>query len=132
MPGFEDAWSAVAESHHGEPVSPELRPLLHGVYSSVSATPLDLIELKRSLEKLLEFLAEAGRTNANCWAADMFFCLCEGWERDWADQSLPDEFHDVFSRMGQALHDTVRSPHIAGNFDCLPEQILDRVKSLQT
>ena len=132
MPGFEDAWRAVATSQDGEPVSPKLRPLLQDAYSNVLATPLDLPNLKRSLEQLLGFLARDGRTHANCWATDLFFCLSEGWERDWTEQELPEDFHDVLSLMGQALHDTVRSPHIAANFDCLPEQLLDRVKSLQS
>lgn len=91
--------------------------------------PPDLFALKRGLQRLLEFLSGEGRTNANCWAADMFFCLWEGWERDWTDQDLPEDFHDVFSLMGQALI-TVRSPEIARNFDCLPEQLLDRVNNL--
>jgi hypothetical protein len=62
----------------------------------------------------------------------MFFCLSEGWEKDWTEQNLPEEFHDVLSLMGQALHDTVRTPKIAANFDCLPEQLLARVQSIKT
>src|ERR1700676_2043010 len=127
MPGFEEAWFAVAGSKDGEPVAPELRPLLEKIYSSVLSAPPHLVALKRGLQQLLEFLGGEGRTNANCWAADMFFCLSEGWERDWTDQDLPEDFHDVLSLMGQALHDTVQSPEIARNFDCLPEQLLDRV-----
>ena len=130
MPGFEDAWSAVNKSWAGESVSPELRPLLRAVYSSILLAPTDLVSLKRSLEQLLEFLGSKGRTNANCWATDMFFGLCEGWEHDWTAQNLPDDFHDLLSLMGQALHDTVKSPNIASNFDCLPEQLLTRVRSL--
>ena len=132
MPGFGDAWSAVAGSKDGEPVSPELRPLLAKVYAGVLSTPLDLVRLKSSLQEVLEFLAGEGRTNANCWAADMFFCLSEGWERDWTDQNLPEEFHEVLALMGEALHDTVGSPEIASDVDCLPEQLLDRVRNLRT
>ena len=109
---------------------PELRPLLEKLYSSVLSVPPDLVALKHGLQQLLEFLGGEGRTNANCWAADMFFCLSEGWDRDWTDQDLPEDFHDVLSLMGQALHDTVQSPEIASNFDCLPEQLLDRVNKL--
>jgi hypothetical protein len=101
------------------------------VYSTVLASPTDLAGLKSSLEELLQFLKSDGRTNANCWAVDLFFALSEGWERDWVDQNLPEEFHDVLSLMGQALHDTVRTPAIAENFDCLPEQLLERVKRLR-
>jgi len=93
---------------------------------------LDLVSLKKSLQEVLDFLAGEGRTNANCWAADMFFCLSEGWERDWTEQNLPEDFHEVLALMGEALHDTVGSPEIASNFDCLPEQLLDRVRNLRT
>jgi len=132
MSGFEDAWSAVASSRDEEPVSPELRPLLAKIYTDVLSTPLDLVSLKKSLQEVLDFLAGEGRTNANCWAADMFFCLSEGWERDWTEQNLPEDFHEVLALMGEALHDTVGSPEIASNFDCLPEQLLDRVRNLRT
>jgi hypothetical protein len=132
MAGFDDAWLAAAGSRDGELVSPALRPLLAKVYAGVLSTPPDLIGIKRSLQDLLEFLAGEGRTNANCWAADMFFCLSEGWERDWTEQNLPEDFHEVLALMGEALHDTVKSPEIASNFDCLPEQLLARVKNLRT
>jgi len=112
-------------------VSPQLRPLLQNVYLSVLSNPPDLCRLKKKLEELLEFLAGEGRTNANCWAVDLFFALSEGWERDWVEQSLPEDFHDVLAMMGEALHDTVRAPEIARNFDCLPEQLLDRVRRLK-
>lgn len=131
MPGFDDAWSAVSGSRDGEPVSPEMRPLLQKVYACVLSRPKDLVRLKCSLQDVLEFLAGEGRTNANCWAADMFFCLSEGWERDWTEENLPEDFHDVLALMGEALHDTVKSPEIASNFDCLPEQLLDRVRNLR-
>ena len=80
MPGFGDAWSAVDKAWDGESVSPELRPLLQGVYRSTLSAPPDLVSLKNDLEKLLEFLVAKGRTNANCWATDMFLMLSEGWD----------------------------------------------------
>jgi hypothetical protein len=118
MAGFDEAWAAADHPTDGEPVSPALQPLAR------------LPALKENLTALLEYLSGQGRTNANCWAVDMFFCLSEGWERDWTEQHLPDDFHDVLALMGQALHDTVRTPKIAENFDCLPEQLLDRVRRL--
>jgi hypothetical protein len=129
--GFEDAWAAVNHRRGVEPVSPELKPLLRCVYSDVLASPINLDALKSSLSALLEYLCTKGRTNANCWAVDLFFCTSEGWERDWTEQNLPDDFHDVLSLIGQALHDTVQMPNIADNFDCLPEQLLERVRRLQ-
>ena len=134
MPGFDDAWRAVAKQYSSEQVSGDLKPLLRSVYSvyqEVISAPVNLIHLKKSLEVLFDYLAHSGRTNANCWATDMFFCLSEGWERDWTETALPDDFHDVLAIAGQALHDTVNSPEIASNFDCLPEQILERVKALK-
>jgi len=131
MPGFDDAWAAIAKPRDGEAVSPELKPLLGSVYRGVLASPTDLTGLKKSLEDLLEFLSGVGRTNANCWAVDLFFCASEGWERDWTDQDLPDDFHDLLSLMGQALHDTVQNPGIAWNFEGLPEQLLDLAKRLR-
>jgi hypothetical protein len=130
MANFDAAWAAVNHAKNGEPVSSDLRPLLQQVYSDVLAVPTDLAALKNSLTRLLEYLSGAGRTNANCWAADLFFCSSEGWERDWTEQNLPDDFHDVLSLMGQALHDTVETPKVADNFDCLPEQLLERVRRL--
>ena len=76
------------------------------------------------------FLAGEGRTNANCWAVDLFFALSQGWERDWAEQRLSEDFHDVLATMGSALHDTIKAPDIAENFGCLPEQLLKHVKRL--
>lgn len=131
MAGFNDAWSAVAAPRGGESVSPELRPLLTQVYSDILSEPADLFALKKSLERLLEYLVGPGRTNANCWAVDLFFDQSDGWERDWTEPPLPDDFHDVLSMMGEALHDTVRNAEIARNFDCLPEQLLERVRRLQ-
>ena len=104
MSGFEEAWTAIAADRDGEPVSRALRPLLQAVYSQCLLQPLDLLELKKNLKDLLTFLSGQGRTNANCWAVDLFFCIGQGWERDWADQALPNDFHDVLALMGQALH----------------------------
>jgi hypothetical protein len=131
MPGFDDAWVAAAIPYDGGAVSPELRPLLQSVYSCVLSNPVNLAALKKSLERLLQFLQGEGRSNANCWAVDLFFAFSAGWERDWANVGLPEDFHGVLAMMGEALHDTVRSPEIARNFYCLPEQLLDRVKRLR-
>lgn len=102
------------------------------VYDDVLTSPVNLADLKRSLMELLRYLSEEGRTNANCWAADLFFCSHDDlWERAWFEQNLPDGFHEVMAMMGEALHDTVTTPDIAENFGCLPEQLLERVKRLE-
>ena len=66
----------------------------------IGSSCIKAVELKKSLENLLVFSSGDGCTNANCWAVDLFFCVGEGWERDWAEQGLPDDFHDVLSPMG--------------------------------
>ena len=111
-------------------MSPELRPLLHNVYLQSLSHPLNQRAFKKSLQDLLEFLVSTGRTNPNCWAVDMFFGLGQGWESDWAEQGLPDDFHDVLATMGSALHDAVQAPEIAENIGCLPEQLIELVKRL--
>ena len=131
MKGFPQLWTSIAKTRDGQPVSPELRPLLQRVYDDLSASPVNLASLKRNLTELLRYLSEEGRTNANCWAADLFSCSDDGlWERDWSELDLPDGLHDVMAMMGEALHDTVTSPAVAENFGCLPEQLLERVKRL--
>lgn len=130
MAGFDQAWSAVSSPRNGEPVSDRLRPLLENVYQQLLAEPVDLAAVKRSLVELLTFLSGEGRSNANCWATDLFFALSQEWEKDWTEQNLPQNFHDVLATMGEALHDTIQAPDIAENFGCLPEQLLERVQNL--
>ena len=115
----------------GEAVSQDLKPLLLRVHDDVTTSPVNLPALKSSLVELLQYLSSKGRTNANCWAADLFFCS-DDWEHDWSEQNLPDDFHVVLARMGEALHDTVGTPDVASNFGCLPEQLLERAERLET
>lgn len=81
MAGFDEAWLAVADVRQGESVSPELRAFLQAVYHQSLAQPLDSAKLKKSLEDLLLYLSGEGRSNANCWAADLFFAYSQGWEK---------------------------------------------------
>ena len=64
---------------------------LRQVCADVLAQPPKLAALRTSLTALLEYLRGQGRTNANCWAVD-FFMSYEGWEGDWTEQNLPDDF----------------------------------------
>src|ERR1043165_9098458 len=73
MAGFDSAWDAVRGDREGERVSPELKGLLEPVYASLNSLQPELKSLKHSLEDLLNYLATKGRTNANCWAVDLFF-----------------------------------------------------------
>jgi hypothetical protein len=131
MKGFEQVWVSAARTRDGEAVLPELKPLLLCVHDDVTTSPVNLAALKNSLVELLQYLSGEGRTNANCWAADLFFCSND-WEHDWSEQNLPDDFHDVLAKMGEALHDAVTSPDIARNFGCLPEQLLECAERLET
>jgi hypothetical protein len=130
MKGFEQVWNSVARPRGGEAVLPDLKPLVLRVHSDATTSPVNLPALKNSLVKLLQYLNGEGRTNANCWATDLFFCSDE-LEHYWSEQSLPDDFHNVLAKMGEALHDTVTSPEVAENFGCLPGQLLEDADCLE-
>jgi len=131
MKNFEQVWSSVARRRDDEEVSPNLMPLVLRVQNDVIISPVNLRALKDSLVNLLQYLNGEGRTNANCWATDLFFCS-DDLEPHWTDQTLPDDFHDVLAKMGEALHDTVSNPDVASNFGCLPEQLLECAERLET
>jgi len=90
-------------------------PLLEAVYHQSLVHPLDSLKLKKSLKNLLVFLSGEGRSNANCWAVDLFFAHSEGWERDWVEQNLPEEFHDVLAMMGRRLGCRWRANRLTGD-----------------
>ncbi len=75
MAGFERAWLVVSEPRNGEAVSSDLKPLLRQVYVDFQESPISLSPLKTDLVALLEYLNKEGRTNANCWAVDLFLLL---------------------------------------------------------
>ena len=128
--GFDAAWAAVNVPRDGESVSPELRPRLADVYRDIATKPFGASALKASFENLLTYLAGAGRTHANCWAVDLFFCVCEGWSPDWTHHDLPEPFNQVIAMMGEALNSAVRDPELARSLNSLPEQILEAVRQL--
>ena len=110
-------------------MSPAIAPLLVGVHAEVCREPSDLSELHARLERLLAYLeSPEGQTNANCWAADLFFMQNDRWERGW--EHLPEGYQDLLDDLGGALHDTVSHPEIASNFDSTPEQLLARLARL--
>ncbi len=120
----------VPQEVDGEPISPELAPMLLAVYHELAAAPTNLRTLRDSIEKLLNFLTTpAGRTNANCGATDLFFCLTDGWgEVSW--DHIPDDLGDILRDMGGALHDTVQDPVIAENFEATPEHLLRKLRAV--
>jgi hypothetical protein len=109
-------------------VSADLKPLIRDVYDEVRRVPTDRPSLKAALAHLLSFLAgPVGRTDANCRTTDLFFCLNENYPF----RHLPRDFQAIMADIGGALHDTMASPHIAKNFESLPEQLLQRVQALE-
>jgi hypothetical protein len=107
---------------------PKLTPLVHALHTQLTADPLHLAELKQALVALLTFLSSPhGRTDENCSAVDRFFTVDDTWLSD----GLPDPVADIMADISGALHDTVSAPHIAENFQSTPEQLLERVRSLQ-
>ncbi len=121
----------VLTAHDGEQVSPLLEPLLRTAYEEIIRQPADLSHLKSALEDLLAFLCgPRGRTHANCVETDRFFFTHHDWPTSW--EHLPEPWTDVLGDIGGLLHDALAAPHIAENFDSLPEQLLQRVQALQT
>jgi len=120
---FEHQWRAAATFRR---VSHLLPPLVRHVYEKATRQPADLAALKAAIVELLELLVSPeGRTDANCTATDYFFSKAEpAWGH------LPAEYQSLLESFGGTLHDTVHAPKIAANFECLPEQLLERARAL--
>lgn len=118
---FDSLWRQSASFRH---VSHALAPLVERVHAEAHGR--DLASLKAALVALLEFLSsEYGRTDANCSATDRFFSSFEGsWHH------LPPDYAKLLSDLGGTLHDAIYAPNIAANFECLPEQLLERARTL--
>jgi hypothetical protein len=115
--------------NHNESVSPCIHEMLEELRSVSVERPPRLDAIKKSLVRILTFLAShEGRTDANCSSVNDFILIDENWARPWDE--LPPPFADVFSFMSEALHDTVSAPDVAENFGCTPEQILKMAQAL--
>ena len=124
---FERLFRSAARSRA---ISPQLQTLVRVVYDRARRRPADLPALKAALEALLSFLSsDGGRTDANCCAVDSFFSI-EEWISECSE--LPDSFREVLDDLGGALHDSVYAPHIAANFESLPEQLLARLRRIDS
>jgi len=124
--GFERLLRSASHSRH---YAPTLRPLLRDVYFRSLEVPADLTALKTALGQLLTYLTLAeGRTDANVCTTDYFFSAAADWEGDWAH--LPADLQALLDSIGGTLHDAIYAPHIAANFDSLPEQLLLRLRAL--
>jgi len=119
---FESLWTGALRHRQ---VSRNLRPLVERVYDDICANSA---QITSDLEELLEFLAsEIGRTDANCCAVDRFFAAIED---RWS--GLPQPLRNIFSDMSGTLHDAIYAPAIASTFGSLPEQLLERVRELES
>jgi hypothetical protein len=105
-------------------VSRELESLLERVYDTVEGEPR---ALKVALEDLVMFLTTpAGRTDANVCVTDSFFSVVEEWGKSL--DAIPPGLRSIINDIGGTLHDTIYAPHIASNFESLPEQLLERLR----
>ncbi|MHB9054494.1 MAG: hypothetical protein ACYC5F_11025 [Thermoleophilia bacterium] len=121
--------SHVIESFGDEKISPELPSMLSAVCDGFEQHPIQLSKLHTSLEALLAFLASpAGRTKANCRAADLFFTLDTGCGTSF--DGLPEGYQLILDDIAGALHHTLTSPEIAANFFSTPEKLLARLREL--
>lgn len=121
MSDFEALWKSAVRYRRA---SRELQPLLRAVHEDIVRA--DLAALRASLERLLVFLAGAeGRTDANCSTIFHFF---DETETSWS--SLPEPYRAILDDMSGTLHDAIYAPDIARTFEALPEQLLERVRSL--
>lgn len=118
MSDFDTLWHAAVRSRK---VSRELEPLLRDVHSAFG----DATKLVASLERLVTFLVTQ-RTDANCSVTDHFISASE---EEWRDVGEP--LRSILDDMGGTLHDAIHAPNIARTFEATPEQLLERLKSLQ-
>jgi hypothetical protein len=104
----------------------ELQPVLQEVHEAFVGTPPDAGRARDALIQLFSYLASpAGRTHANCCAADHFLLLNSALRAT----QLPGRFID-FVQGADCLHDSVSAPEVASNFESTPEQLLDKARAL--
>ena len=87
--------------------------------------------LRSIVMDLLEFLASRqGRTDSNVRFIDYGLSNDDDlWDRIELVEIEDPILADVVRDMAGALHDTVKAPNIASNFDSTPEQLLARLAS---
>jgi len=111
-------------------VSLEMKPLLRSFCDEMTRRPVDTGRLLGAVISILEFLASTdGRTKGNCWLADLFISLPDGYELEWPE--LPERLRNIIEDMGGALHDAIDDPDIAHKFESLPEDLLARAQAFK-
>jgi len=123
MASFDELWRSAVRFRRA---SRGLEALLRDVHADLGSA--DLAALRASLERLLVFLASAeGRTDANCSTVFHFFDETEPLWRE-----LREDFRGICDDMSGTLHDAIYAPDIARTFEALPEQLLERVRRIDT
>ena len=107
----------------------ELHSYLFKVRDSISDNSTNHEAIKAALVELLVYLnSPEGRTSENCTTTGIFFQLHDDYGFNWFH--LPEEFQLILQDMGSQLHDTMEHPDVATNYECTPEQLLERIHSL--
>lgn len=103
---------------------------LHQLKQIIMADEFSLENFKKVAEEILIWLNE-NNTDENCRKVDIYFSTqVELGEK--AKKMLPEVVQGIIFDLGSSLHDTHSSPDIANNFESTPEQLLERVRSLQS
>ena len=107
----------------------KLHSYLFKARDSISDNPVNLATIKLTLVELLVYLTSSeGRTSENCTTTDTFFQLHDDYGFNWFH--LPEEFRSVLDDIGGRLHVTEDLPDEGTNFESSPEQLLERIHSL--
>jgi hypothetical protein len=97
--------------------------------SDTSANPIDLAAIESALVELFVYLVSTeGRTSENCVTAATFFQVHDDYGFNWFH--LPEELRLILDDIGGRLHVTEDLPDIGTNFESSPEQLLERIHSL--
>jgi hypothetical protein len=116
LPTFDELWKLSVRYRR---VSRELEPLLRDLHGALG----DARASRDALERLLSFMAGAGRTDANCTATYYFTAATEPlW------QEMPDELRSILDDMSGTLQDSIHASSIARTFEATPEQLLERLR----
>jgi hypothetical protein len=123
---FEARWAEAVVAGASGALEPKVRAL----YVALLARPCDLLGLRDSLVRLLEYLTcEEGRTEANLCTVDAFVCLLTA-ERNELVERLPGEYQDVLDTMALDLRETLRDPELALQCGAVPELLLAQARNL--
>lgn len=135
-PTFNDIFQEISKRGRQAgrgPISPALQPLLRRLYDAFVSHPRSVTANYSAILDILRYLTtQEGRTDANCWAVDLF--VAEDWTNDWwptHSDDLPDELNDILADIAIALHDTVAFPDVAEDAGSTPEQLLQQAESLR-